>query len=114
MVFDKRTLAIASILGLALLGVLADVAIKTASQTPRPLISRWFAVGAAGYALTAVGWVFVLQHIKLAVVGSIYCVATMFLLTVAGAAIFRESLRVSELAGIGLALVSVWLLRRFG
>ena len=114
MPFDKRTLAIATVLGLALLGVLADIAIKTASQTPRPLLSRWFVAGTAGYALTAVGWVFVLRHLKLGVVGGIYCISTMLLLAAAGALFFRETLRPSEVAGIALAVASVWLLRRFG
>lgn len=94
--------------------MLADVAIKTASQSPRPLVSRWFVVGAAGYALTAVGWVYALQHLKLATVGGIYCVVTMLLLAIAGAVIFRETLRPSEIAGLALAVASVWLLRRFG
>ena len=111
---DKRTLAVAAVLGLAAVGVLADIAIKAASQSPRPLLSRWLVVGAAGYAFTALGWVFVLQRLKLAIVGSIYCVATMLLLAVAGALFFRETLRTSEIAGIALAVASVWLLRRFG
>lgn len=114
MVFDKRTLAVAAILGLAVLGTLADIALKTASQSPRPLLSQWFVAGAAGYALTAVGWVFVLRHLKLAAVGGIYCVATMLLLAIAGALVFRETLRASEIAGVALAVASVWLLRRFG
>jgi multidrug transporter EmrE-like cation transporter len=111
---DKRTLAVAAVVGLALLGVLADIAIKAASQAPRPLLSRWLAVGATGYAFTALGWVFVLRHLNLATVGAIYCVVTMLLLAVAGAVIFRETLRTSEIAGLALAVASIWLLRRFG
>lgn len=114
MTIDKRTLAFAAVLGLALLGVLADVAIKAASQSTRPLLSRWFFAGAVGYALTAVGWVYVLQHLKLAAVGSIYCVATMVLLALAGALFFRETLRASEFLGLALAIASIWLLRRLG
>lgn len=114
MSLDKRTLAVAAVLGLALLGVLADVAIKSASQSPRPLLSQWFFVGATGYALTALGWVYVLRHLKLAAVGGIYCIATMLLLALAGALFFRETLRTSELAGIVLAIASIWLLRRLG
>ena len=114
MTIDKRTLAVLAVIGLALLGVLADLALKAASQSARPLASRWFAVGAAGYALTAVGWVYVLRHLKLAAVGGIYCDATLVLLALAGALFFRETLRASELVGLALAIASIWLLRRLG
>lgn len=110
----NRTWSLLAVLGLSALGVLADIAVKLASETERPLASRWFALGVAGYAVTAFGWVFALRHLKLAEVGHIYCVATMILLAVSGAVWFRESFRATELVGLVMGIMSIVLLRRFG
>ncbi len=114
MAFDKRTLIFLAVISLAVVGVLADITVKIASQAPRPLLSRWFYLGAAGYAFSAIGWVFALRHLKLAEVGHIYCVVTMILLAVSGAVWFRESLKGTEIAGLVLGILSIVLLRRFG
>lgn len=110
---DAKHIAPLAIVALAIAGVMADVALKAASAAPRPLSSPWFAAGALAYAATAVGWVYVLQHTRLAVVGALYCVFTLLLLVAAGVVLFRESLRPSEALAVALAVASVWLLRRF-
>ena len=114
MLFDKRGGAILVVVALALLGVLADLALKQASLAPRPFASRWFALGTAAYAATAFGWVFSLRQLKLSEIGHLYCIATMLLLTAGGVLFFHESLRPREIIGLVLGIASLALLRRFG
>ena len=108
----SKTLAVTFVIGLSAVGVLADWFLKLASQAENPLRSPWLAAGAAVYAATALGWVYSLKHLKLASIGGIYCISTVLLLTVLGTVIFREKLSATELAGVGLAIVSLILLGR--
>ena len=105
-------LAVTVVIGLSAVGVLADWFLKLASQEDNPLRSPWLVAGAAIYAATALGWVYILKHLKLASIGGIYCVSTVLLLTVLGTVIFRERLSATELVGVGFALVSLALLGR--
>jgi small multidrug resistance pump len=73
----------------------------------------WFYVGFAVYASTAFGWVFVMKHLKLATVGVVYSVSMIVLLTAIGAIGFGESLGPREIAGLILAVASLYLLMRF-
>lgn len=98
--------------GLSAVGVFADWFLKMASQSDNPVRSPWLIAGAAVYAATALGWVYVLKHLKLASIGGIYCVSTVLLLTVLGTLVFREKLSATELAGVVLAVVSLILLGR--
>ncbi len=109
----KPTLAILVTIAFSAIGVVGDYFLKLASGREQPLKSAWFYVGFALYASTAFGWVFVMQHLKLATIGVVYSVSMILLLTVIGVALFRESLNYYEMAGIGLAVASLVLLMRF-
>lgn len=100
--------------GIAIVTVVGDYFLKLASQEIRPIQNWWFLVGCVIYALGAFGWVFAMRHLKLATIGVVYSVSTVLLLTGLGTAVFGETLNRYEVVGIGLAVVSIILLCRFG
>jgi drug/metabolite transporter (DMT)-like permease len=100
-------------LGFSLVGVVGDYFLKLASQADVPVRTKWFYIGFAVYASTAFGWVFVMKHLKLATIGVVYSVSMIVLLTAIGAIVFRESLGPREVAGLILAIASLYLLMRF-
>jgi small multidrug resistance pump len=110
---SSHSVAILVTIGFSAVGVLGDYFLKLASQQATPLRSMWFYVGFAVYASTAFGWVFVMQHLKLAVVGVVYLVSMIVLLTVIGTFVFREALGSREVAGLILAIASLYLLPLF-
>ena len=110
---SKHSLAIFVTIGFSAVGALGDYFLKLASQHQTPLRNLWFYVGFAVYASTAFGWVFVMQHLKLAVVGVVYSVSMIVLLTAIGTFVFREALGPRELVGLVLAIASLYLLTRF-
>jgi len=66
------------------------------------------------YALTAVGWFYVMKHIKLEMLGLFYSLTTIILLIVVGMVLFKEQLSAFELIGIILGVISIVILGRFG
>lgn len=110
---EKNGAAILVTIGFSCVGVLGDYFLKLASDTATPLKSKWFFIGFALYASTAFGWVFVMQHLKLATIGVVYSVSMILLLTSVGVVFFRETLNAYEIAGIVLAIASLVLLIRF-
>jgi multidrug transporter EmrE-like cation transporter len=110
---SSHSLAILITIGFSAVGVIGDYFLKLASQQASPLRSAWFYIGFAVYASTAFGWVIVMKHLKLAVVGVVYSVAMIVLLTGVGAIGFGELLGPREIAGVILAVASIVLLMRF-
>jgi drug/metabolite transporter (DMT)-like permease len=108
-----RSLAILVTAGLSVLAVIGDYFLKRASADGAPFRTGWFLVGFVIYASTAFGSVFVFRHLKLATSGGIYAVCLVLALTVVGMVGFRESLRMTEVLGIGMAIGSLVLLTRF-
>lgn len=106
-------MAVLVTVGFSVVGVVGDYFLKLASQQEMPLRSVWFYVGFVIYASTAFGWVFVMKYLKLATVGVVYSVSMVVLLTAVGAIGFRESLGPREIAGVILAIASLYLLTRF-
>src|SRR5262245_4412213 len=100
---EKQSLAILVTVAFSVIGVAGDYFLKLASGREQPLRSAWFYFGFALYASTAFGWVYVMQHLKLATIGVVYSVSMILLLTAVGVVLFRESLNLYEMAGIGLA-----------
>ena len=64
------------------------------------------------YASTAFGWVFVMEHLKLATIGVVYSVSMVLLLTAMGVCLPRDAQRY-EMAGLLMAVASLVLLTRF-
>lgn len=109
----KNGLAMLVTIGFSCLGVLGDYFLKLASDNSTPLKSKWFFLGFTLYASTAFGWVFVMQHLKLATIGVVYSISMILLLTSIGVVFFHERLNAFEIAGILMAILSLVLLVRF-
>jgi multidrug transporter EmrE-like cation transporter len=110
---ENKWLAVAFTVAFSCLGVVGDYFLKRASDQPAPLRTRSFYVGFAVYASTALGWVFVMRHLKLATISVVYSVSMILLLTGVGAVFFREALSPYEIVGLMLAIASLVLLVRF-
>src|SRR5262245_34925441 len=93
-------------------GVAADAVLKLASAHERPLRTGWFVLGCALSLTFAVGWVFLMQYMKIATAGIVYAVASALLLVFVGVVFFEERLSPSEMTGIAMALGAVILLGR--
>ena len=109
----KNRLPLLVTVAFSVIGVVGDYLLKLASEQKAPLRSGWFYLGFAVYASTALGWVYVMRHLKLATIGVVYSVSMILLLTVVGALGFGERLNGYEVVGIGLAVASLGLLMRF-
>jgi small multidrug resistance pump len=110
---DKTAWAVVVTIGFSVVGVVGDYFLKLASKEEQFLKSVWFYVGFVVYGSTALGWVFVMRHLKLATIGVVYSVSMILLLTALGVIIFRESLSYYEIAGLAMAIGSLVLLIRF-
>lgn len=97
---------------LAILGITGDYFLKLAGRQPNALLSANFVIGLVIYGLTAVGWMLLMQRMRLGVMGGVYSIAMVLLCVILGY-IFGERLVVREWIGIGLAVVSLLLLTRF-
>ncbi len=109
----KNGVAILATVLFSVLGVMGDYLLKLASASRNPFRSGWFFIGFAVYASTALGWVFVMKHLKLATIGVVYSVSMILLLAGIGTVFFRESLNGYEITGLVLAIMSLILLIRF-
>jgi small multidrug resistance pump len=110
---DKTTWAVVVTIAFSAVGVLGDYFLKLASKEDEFYKSPWFYIGFIVYGSTALGWVFVMRHLKLATIGVVYSVSMILLLTALGVVIFRESLSYYEIAGLVMAIGSLVLLIRF-
>ena len=101
------------IFAIALVSVLGDWLLKLASQQASAIANVWFLGGVLVYAGCAFGWVFAMQHMKLATLGVVYSLATVVMLTVLGVVVFGETLNRHEVIGLLFAGLSVVLLVGF-
>ena len=103
------------VIGLSLIGVLGDYFIKLSGNSNIKYIDlKLFLIGLIVYSSTAVGWFFVMKHIKLGTLGGIYGVTTVIDLTIIGVTVFKEHLNIYEIVGIIAGVSSIILLSRFG
>lgn len=109
----QSTLAILVTMLFSAIGVVGDSFLKLASEQPVPWRTRWFLIGFVLYASTAFGWVFVMQHLKLATIGVFYSVAMVVLLTAIGTFGFGERISAMEILGIAMGVGSLVILARF-
>src|SRR5262245_41174519 len=110
---DSKMLAVLVTVGFSMIGVLGDYFLKLASAQPQPMRTLSFYLGFLVYASTAFGWVFVMQHLKLATISIVYSVSMVVLLTAIGLVVFRETLTMPEVIGLAMAIGSLILLARF-
>jgi multidrug transporter EmrE-like cation transporter len=104
--------ALIGVMGLATSATAGDWMLKLASESTRPFRTPWFILGLAVYALTALGWIHVMRHLKLATIGVVFAVTNVLLLAALGVFAFRESIHWTEGLGIALGVVSLCLLTR--
>ncbi|HLF54829.1 MAG TPA: transporter [Candidatus Nanoarchaeia archaeon] len=100
-------------IGMTIIGVIGDTILKLAGSGTRYIDWKLFTIGFILYASTALGWFFVLKHMKLATVGAFYSVILILLLTFVGIFYFKETIDLYEMTGIGAAIISLMLLTRF-
>ncbi len=110
---DKSVWAVLVTIGFSAVGVVGDYFLKLASKEEQFFKSAWFYIGFIVYGSTAIGWVFVMKHLKLATIGVVYSVSMILLLTALGVVLFRESLSYYEIAGLAMAIGSLFWLIRF-
>ncbi len=102
------------VVGLSLIGVLGDYFLKlSGDNSARYIDIKWFVLGLIIFSSTAVGWFFVMKHIKLGTLGVIYGVTTIIALTLVGVFFFKEQLTIYETLGIIAGVTSIILLSRF-
>ncbi|HTJ19011.1 MAG TPA: SMR family transporter [Steroidobacteraceae bacterium] len=110
MTVEFRSLALA--IALSGVGVAADAVLKLASSRTHPFLTEWFVLGCVLTAAFAVGWVFLMQSMKIATAGIVYAVSSALLLVLVGVVCFGERLTASEVTGVAMALGAVVLLGR--
>ena len=93
----------------ALLVIMGDTLIKVAADRAT-LPSSPMAAGMMLYALSAVCWYFAMRNMTLAEAAVAYSMLTLVALCVIGAIFFGERVGPREVAGISLALASMWLM----
>ena len=93
--------------------ILVTIGFSIAGVQKIPIRSASFYAGFAVYASTEFGWVYVMRHLKLAIIGVVYSISMILLLTGIGAIAFREPLSSYEVAGLAMAVRSLILLMRF-
>lgn len=109
---NKTALALVFCVLLSILGAIGDYFLKVASLKSHPLLTASFLTGLLVYGCTMVGWVYIMQHLRLGIIGGVYSVSTVLLCVLLGH-IFGERLVPREWIGIALAGVSLLLLTRF-
>ena len=107
-------LPILIIMALAAVGVAGDYFIKVSGNGPSYVSYPPLLIGMMIYALTAIGWFYVMKHVKLGTLGVFYALTTIILLAIVGAVFFKEQLTVYDIIGIVLGVISIVFLARFG
>lgn len=99
---------------LAAVGVLGDYFIKLSGNGHSYISYRPFFIGMSIYAITAVGWFYLMKHMKLGVLGVFYALTTVILLAIVGVVFFEEQLNIYDIVGITLGITAIVMLARFG
>ena len=76
--------AILIVILLSLIGVLGDYFLKLSGHGSKYIDWKWFLLGAIIYSSTAIGWFFIMKHIKLGTLGIVYATTTVLVLTIIG------------------------------
>ncbi len=99
---------------LAGFGAIGDYCLKKGSAlATSTLLSSYFIAGFFIFALSAFGWFYIFQHVKMSSVGVIYGTTTAIILTIVGVFVFQEKLYAIEVIGLVFGILSIALLSRF-
>lgn len=97
---------------LSVVTVYADYFIKE-SSLQKNILNKNLLIGSVIYAITAVGWVFVMKNMKLSTLGVVYGISCIILLVLLGVFVYHEKISAVEVFGILLGLSSIAILYRF-
>jgi uncharacterized membrane protein len=111
---NSNLLPILIVIILSAIGVLGDYFIKISGNGPKYILYLPFFSGMIIYALTAVGWFYVMKHIKLGPLAIYYSVTSVALLAIIGVVFFKEQMSGIDILGIILGICSLIILARFG
>ncbi|MBP7003153.1 hypothetical protein [Amaricoccus sp.] len=92
--------------------IVADYFLKLASERSPWATSIPFFIGAAIYALSAIGWILAMQEMSLATIAVVYSALTMMMLAGLGAVVFGETLSTREWIGLGLSFGALILMHK--
>jgi drug/metabolite transporter (DMT)-like permease len=101
-----------AVVALAGVGVLGDYFVKQAGAGPAYIYYTYFFAGMFTYALTTLGWFFTMKHVKLSTLGMVYSLSTAILLALVGVVFFKEHLSTTDMIGIALGVISLFILGR--
>lgn len=110
---DIFILSLFFIVILALVGVLGDFFIKLSSNSIGFSGYKFLIIGAIIYAITSIGWFYVMRKVKLTTLGVYYALSTVIFLSIISVIYFKEPLNYYELVGLVLGIISLILLARF-
>lgn len=101
------------IVGLSFVETVGDSLIKySGNDKNKYVLIVWLVLGVLVYMTAAFGWFFVMKHVKLGSLGLIYAVSTVSFLLIMGVLVFNETYSKSEILGVILGFVSLFLLAR--
>lgn len=101
------------VIGLSLIGVLGDYFLKLSGNGEKYINWKWFVVGLLVYSSTAIGWFFVMKHIKLGTLGAVYATTTVLALVIVGFFLFKENMNYYEITGLIMGIIAIVLLAKF-
>jgi len=99
---------------LTLLTASGDSLLKMAGLNTKQTNYTHLLGGLVIYLLTGLVWFVIYKHIKFSVSGSVYGVMTVIVFTAIGLFYFHESLKIGEIVGIIMGIISIILLSRIG
>jgi len=99
----------AILVAILVMTVMADYALKVASGRAAPFANVWFVNGVVLYAVTAAGWIVLMQQHSLAQIAVLYSSAMILALTALGYVAFGEAPSLRQMAGVLAALLAVYL-----
>ncbi len=102
-----------AVIAITVVGLFGDYFLKLSGSGSRYIDWKFFLLGALIYSSTAIGWFFVMKHMKLGALGVVYAITIVAGLAAMGTIFFKESLSWYEVIGIGLGILSIVLLARF-
>lgn len=99
--------------GLTLLTAVGDGLLNAAGEQKKTDF-RQLLGGLFIYVCTGLIWFMIYKHVKFSVSGAVYGAMTALVFTLIGIFYFHETIRTPEIIGIAMAIVSIFLLSRFG
>lgn len=105
-------ISILAIILLAAVGVTGDYFIKLSGSGQVYIIIKYFLIGMLIYAVSALGWFFVMKTTKISSLGIVYSVSTALLLFVIGVVYFKESYQPKDIIALIFGIISIILISK--